>query len=207
STGTGSDALHYFNRGGELFGFDPLNDFLSNAHLNLFGPSGSGKSATLVGICLRLLATHRPRLFVIEAGNSFGLLGAYCERMGLKVNRVQLSGSSKGILAPFADAKHLVGQEVAHVCSDESLDIEHLNDNDSEDDEQRDILGELEIMARLMITGGEENELADYRRADSAMVRDAIKAAAELAHERYTVRPTHIKEQLITFSQDAQRPD
>ena len=208
STGTGSDAFHFFNRGGELFGVDPLSDYLSNAHLNLFGPSGSGKSATLVGMCLRLLAVHRPRLFIIEAGNSFGLLGAYCERLGLKVNRVQLSGNSKGVLAPFADAKHLVGQEVAHVSSDDALAIEHLNDNDSEEDEQRDILGELEIMARLMITGGEENEMADYRRADSAMVRDAIKCAAELAHPTgYTIRPTHIKEQLITFSQDKERPE
>ena len=206
ATGTGSDALHYFNRGGELFGFDPLNDHLSNAHLNLFGPSGSGKSATLVGICLRLMAIHRPRLFVIEAGNSFGLFGAYCERMGLSVNRVQLSGQSSGVLAPFADAKHLVGQSIAHITNDEALAIEHLNDND--DDEQRDILGELEIMARLMITGGEENELADYRRADSSMVRDAIKAAAEHCDTQHLmVRPSHIKDQLLAFSQDNARPE
>ncbi|MFA0042642.1 conjugative transfer ATPase [Vibrio sp. 10N.261.51.A1] len=208
ATGTGSEAFQFFNRGGELFGVDPLRDQLSNAHLNLFGPSGSGKSATLVGMCLRLLAIHRPRLFIIEAGNSFGLLGQYCERLGLSVNRVQVSARSKGLMAPFADAKHLVGQAVPHVSDEKALDIEHLNDSDSPDDEARDILGELEIMARLMITGGEQREMDDYRRADSSMVRDAIKEAAEHCHPTgEQVRPEHIKDALERFSQDPNRPE
>ncbi|TOG95098.1 conjugative transfer ATPase [Vibrio parahaemolyticus] len=208
ATGTGSDLFHYYNRGGELFGFDPLKDYTSNAHLNLFGPSGSGKSATLVGQCLRLMALHRPRLFIIEAGNSFGLFGQFCERHGLSVNRVQVNAKSHGLMAPFADAKHLVGQAVPHVSDESALDIERLNDNDSPDDETRDILGELEIMARLMITGGEKREIDDYRRADSSMVRDAIKAAAEQCHQtQQQVRPTHVKEALIAFSEDRSRPD
>ncbi|HBC3987629.1 TPA: conjugative transfer ATPase [Vibrio parahaemolyticus] len=208
ATGTGSDLFHYYNRGGELFGFDPLKDYTSNAHLNLFGPSGSGKSATLVGQCLRLMALHRPRLFIIEAGNSFGLFGQFCERHGLSVNRVQVNAKSHGLMAPFADAKHLVGQAVPHVSDESALDIERLNDNDAPDDETRDILGELEIMARLMITGGEKREIDDYRRADSSMVRDAIKAAAEQCHQtQQQVRPTHVKDALIAFSEDGSRPD
>ncbi len=207
ATGTGSDTFHYFNRGGELFGFDPLTDYTSNGHLNLFGPSGSGKSATLVGMCLRQLIRHRPRMFIIEAGNSFGPLGAYCERYGLSVNRVQINGRSKGVMAPFADAKHLVGQAIPHLSDEDALDIERLNDNDSPEDDTRDILGELEIMARLMITGGEQKEMEDYRRADSSMVRDAIKAAAESCHlAQEQVRPSHIKDALLTFSQDTTRP-
>ncbi|MHA2707027.1 conjugative transfer ATPase [Vibrio owensii] len=208
ATGTGSDLFHYYNRGGELFGFDPLGDFLSNGHLNLFGPSGSGKSATLVGMCLRLLAMKRPRLFIIEAGNSFGLFGQFCERYGLSVNRIQVNAHSQGLMAPFADAKHLVGQAVPHVSDDSALDIERLNDHDSEDDEERDILGELEIMARLMITGGEQREINDYRRADSSMVREALKAAAERCHQtQEQVRPSHIKDALIAFSEEATRPE
>ncbi len=35
-----------------------------------------------------------------------------------------------------------------------------------EADEQRDVLGELEITARLMITGGEDKEEARMTRAD-----------------------------------------
>ncbi|MCE7732526.1 conjugative transfer ATPase [Vibrio campbellii] len=208
ATGTGSDLFHYYNRGGELFGFDPLRDYSSNAHLNLFGPSGSGKSATLVGQCLRLMALHRPRLFIIEAGNSFGLFGQFCERYGLSVNRIQVNAHSQGLMAPFADAKHLVGQAVPHVSDDSALDIERLNDNDSPEDDARDILGELEIMARLMITGGEQREMDDYRRADSSMVRDAIKLAAERCHQdQVQVRPSHIKQALLTFSQDPDRPE
>ncbi|MFM2588234.1 conjugative transfer ATPase [Vibrio sp. TBV020] len=208
ATGTGSDLFHYYNRGGELFGFDPLSDYLSNAHLNLFGPSGSGKSATLVGQCLRLLASKRPRLFIIEAGNSFGPFGAFCERYGLSVNRIQVNGRSKGLMAPFADAKHLVGQAIPNVSDDKALEVEHLNDNDSPDDDERDILGELEIMARLMITGGEKREMDDYRRADSSMVREAIKVAAESCHQaQCQVRPSHVKDALLAFSEERKRPE
>ena len=205
--GTGSDLFHYFNRGGELMGFDPLRDHLSNAHLSLFGPSGSGKSATLVGMLLRALAMHRPRLFIIDAGNSFGLMGEFCKRHGLSVNHIKITGQSRGLMAPFADAKHLLGQALPQVTDDEALKAEHLNDDDHHDDEARDILGELEIMARLMITGGEKRELDDYRRADSSMVREAIKAAAEFADaNQVQVRPTHVKDALLSFSQDEQRP-
>lgn len=208
ATGTGSDLFHYYNRGGELFGFDPLSDYLSNAHLNLFGPSGSGKSATLVGMCLRQLAIKRPRMFIIEAGNSFGPFGEFCEYYGLSVNRIQVNARSKGLMAPFADAKHLVGQAIPNVSDDKALEIEHLNDNDSPEDEERDILGELEIMARLMITGGEKREMDDYRRADSSMVREAIKVAAESCHQaQCQVRPSHIKDALLAFSEDSRRPD
>ncbi len=68
-----------FNRGGELLSFDPLNslDRTQNAHLLLFGPTGAGKSATLCSALSQLMAVHRPRLFIAEAGNSFGLLAEY----------------------------------------------------------------------------------------------------------------------------------
>lgn len=208
STGTGSNTFSFFNRGGELLGFDPLEDYLSNAHLVLFGPSGSGKSATLVGMCLRLLAIHRPRLFIIEAGNSFGLLGDFCERHGLSVNRIEVKASSPGAMAPFADAHHLVGQDIPQIRNDDALKPENLNNDDSPDDEERDILGELEIMARLMITGGEKRELDDYRRADSSMVRQALKLAAEQCHQdNVMVRPTHVKNALLAFSQDSNLPE
>lgn len=46
------------------------------------------------------------------------------------------------------------------------------------EDEQRDILGEMEIIARLMITGGEEKEDERMTRADRSAIRQAILAAA-----------------------------
>ncbi|EQA1304027.1 TraC family protein, partial [Escherichia coli] len=47
-TGTGHPGFSFFNRGGDVLTFDPLNklDRTQNAHLLLFGPTGAGKSAT-----------------------------------------------------------------------------------------------------------------------------------------------------------------
>ncbi len=52
SRGTGNPGITFFNRGGGPITFDPLNrlDRQMNAHLFLFGPTGSGKSATLNNI-------------------------------------------------------------------------------------------------------------------------------------------------------------
>ncbi|MFA0154528.1 conjugative transfer ATPase [Vibrio sp. 10N.261.46.A3] len=208
ANGTNALTLQHFNRGGELFGVDPLTDYKSNGHLNLFGPSGSGKSATLVGTCLRLLAMHRPRLFIIEAGNSFGLMADFCEHHNLTVHRVSIGADSKALMAPFADALQLIEPDVDLMLSEHELDveIEHLNDNDSDFDEQRDILGELEIMARLMITGGDEQEMQDYRRADAAMVREAIVyAAQQCKSQQCQVRPEHVMNALMTFSEQPSR--
>ncbi|MDI3611250.1 hypothetical protein QK409_33795, partial [Pseudomonas aeruginosa] len=58
----------------------------------------------------------------------------------------------------------------------EASDAVQGNKVDLEDD-QRDILGEMEIVARLMITGGEEKEDARLTRADRSAVRQAILAA------------------------------
>ncbi|MEM8194361.1 hypothetical protein Q4R76_16480, partial [Morganella morganii] len=49
---------------------------------------------------------------------------------------------------------------------------------DDSETEERDILGELEIVARLMITGGEAKEEARLARADRGMMREAILTAA-----------------------------
>ncbi|HDL1261922.1 TPA: conjugative transfer ATPase, partial [Mannheimia haemolytica] len=83
--GTGHPGITYFNRGGAPFNFDPFNkeDRTKNAHKLLLGPTGSGKSATLCAQLCQAMAVYRPRTFVIEAGNSFGLLADYAERFGL----------------------------------------------------------------------------------------------------------------------------
>ena len=110
SQGTGHPGITMFNRGGGPITFDPLNrlDRQMNAHLFLFGPTGSGKSATLNNILNQVTAIYRPRLFIVEAGNSFGLFGDFAARLGLTVHRVKLAPGAGVSLAPFADAWRLV---------------------------------------------------------------------------------------------------
>lgn len=176
-TGTGHPGISYFNRGGEPLDFDPLNkaDRTKNAHLLLLGPTGAGKSATLNGKIAQLMALHRPRLFIIEAGNSFGLMADYAGRHGLTVNKVSLKPGSGVTLPLFAEAWKLV-EEAA------TAELPEDEDTGAEGDDQRDILGEMEITARLMITGGEAKEDARLTRPDRAMIRQAIIDAATVCN-------------------------
>jgi conjugative transfer ATPase len=179
STGSGNPGVLFFNRGGEPVMFDPLNlyDRKKNGHLLLLGPTGSGKSATLIYLLLQMLAVYRPRICLIESGNSFGLLGDYLKTQGFSVNAVRLTPSADVSLPPFQDALKLL--EVKGLDFDPEDELSAADNLD--EDEERDILGEMEISARIMITGGEEREEARLTRADRRTIRSAIYAAAEHA--------------------------
>lgn len=209
SIGTRHPGITYFNRGGSPLDFDPLNkeDRSKAAHCLILGPTGAGKSATLNGKIAQLMAIHRPRLFVIEAGNSFGLMTEYLERHGLSVNRIQLKPGAGVTLPLFADCHQLLTDEMkaeidqikqleadptlsddevkAKIKADiewEAQKAENEPDTESEseieEDDQRDILGEMELTVRLMVTGGEAKEDDRLTRPDKAMIRKAILMAA-----------------------------
>ncbi|EFL80063.1 MULTISPECIES: conjugative transfer ATPase [Pasteurellaceae] len=177
-TGTGNPGITYFNRGGAPFDFDPLNrkDRTKNAHKLLLGPTGSGKSATLCAQMSQVMAIHRPRLFIVEAGNSFGLFADYAERFGLTVNRITLSPNSGIVLPLFSEAHKLLDMEL----NPEDVPDDSEDDED-EGEEQRDLLAEMELTTRLMITGGESKEDERMTRADRAAIRKAIINAARKA--------------------------
>jgi len=188
--GTGKPGMSWFNRGGESFHVDPFNllDRAKNAHMVFFGPTGAGKSATLNALFSQIMAVKKPRLYVLEVGNSFGLLGDYFKRHGLTVNRVKLAPGSKITLAPFADAHRLVDEKIEEERyrrdqEDDSAGdmLAAPSDAQSQDDDERDLLGEMEITARLMITGGDPKEEQEFRRADRRIVRDAIYLAGKKA--------------------------
>lgn len=215
SQGTGHPGITFFNRGGGTVTFDPLNklDRQMNAHLFLFGPTGSGKSATLNNILSQITAIYRPRLFIVEAGNSFGLFTDLAKRQGLTVNKVRLAPGSGVSLAPFVDAKRLV-QTPYEV---ETLDVDKLDEDmpqntpteNTTEDEQRDVLGELEITARMMITGGEEKEEARMTRADRSMIRQCIVDAAEQCEKQHDrmVLTQDIRDALRRRAQIGQLPE
>ena len=192
SRGTGHPGLVFFNRGGEPLTFDPLNklDRAKNAFGLVLGPPGSGKSALMVYILLQVAAIYGARIYIIEKGGSFKLLGDYCRYFGLSVNQVTLHPKEDVSLPPFADAYEMLKRERAQQASfgeelsanqepsayeEASLDA---SDN-SDDDEERDLLGEMELKARIMITGGDSKEEAVMTRADRLTIRRAIILAAE----------------------------
>ncbi|WP_183060057.1 conjugative transfer ATPase [Salmonella enterica] len=210
-TGTGHPGFTFFNRGGAPLTFDPLNsaDRSKNAHLVLFGPTGSGKSATLNSLFAQLMAIHRPRLFIAEAGNSFGLFADYCAELELTVNKVSIKPGCGISLAPFADAYKLIEAPVKTVDESElseRIEVEETDDGDAE--EERDILGELEIVARLMVTGGEAKEEARLERADRGMMREAILAGARKAwDEDRQMITADLQDAFYAFAQDESRPE
>lgn len=206
-TGTGNPGFSFFNRGGDVLNFDPLNknDRSQNAHMLLFGPTGAGKSATLCSMLCQLMAVHRPRLFIAEAGNSFGLTADYFESQGLTVNKVSVKPGSGVTLPLFADAHKLFDVDApAHAINENDLpDID--DDPDDEVDEKRDILGEMEISARMMITGGDQKEDAALKRADRAMIREAlVMAARKTLDENRQMLPSDLQEALYKISQETE---
>ena len=189
SRGTGHPGLVFYNRGAEPLVFDPLHrdDRKKNAHMLILGPTGAGKSALLVYLLQQMMARHRPRIFIIEAGASFSLLGQHFAHHGLSVNQITLNPNIDVSLPPFADALRLLDRRHAFnpLDVDESTLEETLDEDEEAEDETggRDILGEMEIAARIMITGGDEREDARLTRADRLLIRNAIFLAAKTVQE------------------------
>ncbi|BEO77576.1 conjugative transfer ATPase, PFL_4706 family protein [Serratia marcescens] len=203
-TGTGHPGMSFFNRGGDTLTFDPLNkhDRSQNAHMLYFGPTGAGKSATLCATLSQLMAIHRPRLFIAEAGNSFGLLADYFESQGLSVNKVSIKPGSGVSLPPFSYAHKLVEDELTTLALDEN-DLPDIDADDDEDEDKRDYLGEMEISARMMITGGDAKEEHELKRADRAMIREALLMAARQTYdEGRQMLPADLQKALYAISKD-----
>lgn len=185
-TGTGKPLLVFFNRGGEPFTVDPLHllDRSKNAHLFLFGPTGAGKSATLVYLQMLITAIYNPRWVVIEAGNSFGLLTQVFEKYQQSVVNIDLRPGKAPSLAPYQPMMEIIDDE-GEVIKNKALEsdsdgVESEQDSDADGEEsQRDILKEMALIAKLMVTGGEAEEEARFSRADKGLLQEALISAAK----------------------------
>ena len=160
-SGTGHPGFLAWNRGAEPLAFDPLNrmDRTKNAHVFIFGPTGSGKTALLINTLLHMQAVHRPRMYLVTALPTFGLLAQHFAALGLTVH---FTHGDRTPIPPFADAAQLVAQA---------------------EDAGRDLLGEMELQARLMITGAEPREEARLAREDLGLIRKALLALGARARE------------------------
>ncbi|EDS2952384.1 conjugative transfer ATPase [Salmonella enterica] len=217
STGTGNPGLTFFNRGGELLNFDPIKDRIQSAHKLLFGPTGAGKSATLTVELCQQMAIHRPRLFLVESGNSFGPLADYYISLGLTVNKVSIK-PGKGTCLPVFPDSHLImtlppeklvvdENKLKDIGdTDDAKDTGDTDDADKRKDDERDVLGEMEIAAILMITGGEKDE--KLSRADRGLLRRSLVMTAERVYEeKRQMLPSDLKATLETIATDmSQKP-
>ncbi len=231
--GTGNPGFVYFNRSAEPLTFDPFNkkDRRRAAHGLILGPTGSGKSAAICYHVEMWMAMFRPRVFIVESGNSFGLLGDHLKSKDVSVNHVRISvGDESSGLSPFADAVKLLDgvdiklddyssvreleRAIASIYGESDIKdygvADAPNEDDDGDDDERDLIGEMELAAMLMITGGEDEEMKNYERADRNMVRTAIflasynvkKAFADKVRTHNQVLPTDISEALLHISKD-----
>ena len=175
SEGTGHAVINFWNRGGSPLCFDFLDkDRTSNSHMVIGGPTGSGKSATLCYMSAMMMATIRPRLFIFELGNSFGLLADYMGSKGLTVNKKQLKPGAGISLNPFSDSHRIIENAIT-----DSKMFDDDDDSNTSEDDQRDVMGEMLSAALLMITGGEKKEYEALSRADRSIVATVIRSSAD----------------------------
>ncbi|MCY3541898.1 MAG: conjugative transfer ATPase [Gammaproteobacteria bacterium] len=200
SRGTGHSGILFFNRGAEPLDFDPLHpqDRKKNAHMLILGPTGAGKSAMLVYLLQQMVARHRPRVFIIEAGGSFTLLGEHFKAHGLSVNQITLNPDANVSLPPFSDAIEALDADTTQLDSEQG---------DGEPS-SRDRLGEMEIVARVMITGGDAREDSKVSRADRLLIRSSIiKAAGQVRNEgREQVLISDVVKAFAVSAQDINLP-
>ncbi len=212
SRGTDKPGVCFFNRGAEDLVLDFMKDRINNAFMNIIGPPGSGKSSLLNVLIWYLLAVHNARIFILEKGGTFELTGELAREKGLEVNQVTLKLDSDYALSPFTDALTLAIKDFdeaskfeteAELELREAAEQEHFFEfEDDEEDMKRDYLGEMELSARIMITGGEEKEEQQLMRSDRVLIRNAIRRAGVKKYKHLQENPDMSVQDKIVLPED-----
>jgi conjugative transfer ATPase len=203
SRGTGNAGMVMMNRGGEPWTYDIMVDKSKNAHLLVSGETGTGKSNLLNLLITHDIALYNSRFFIVEVGGTFNALGDYCQSLGLTVNKITIDPRNPVSLNPFAHGLRLIDQLeaiedkdifIAESCerllNEQKQNAKPMKNDHEDDNEPRDILGDMVLAALIMITGGESREEESIRRSDRMLIMDAIINAA------YHVK-AHGREQMI----------
>ncbi len=211
SRGTSNPGVCFFNRGAEDLVVDFIKDRINNAFLNIIGPPGSGKSSLLNVLIWYLIAVHNARIFILEKGGTFELTGELAREKGLEVNQVTLKLDSNYALSPFADAVTLALKDIeeatkfeteAELELREAAEQEHFFEFVDDEEAKRDYLGEMELSARIMITGGEEKEEQQLMRSDRVLIRNSIRRAGVKKYKALQETPDIAEEERIVLPED-----
>jgi conjugative transfer ATPase len=188
SEGSGNPCNFYFNRGGSPLFFDMFNgsEKENNSFGFIIGGPGSGKSVSICSTVYSIAAMKRPRIFIVEYGNSFEIAAQDWKKKGLSVNEMVITPKNCPSLAPFASIdKVLDTPDLDAAILKTSTDRKEeaaINDDDV------DVLGELEQLAFMMITGSVQKEMDRFTRSDVSLLRKGlVKTAKRLREEGYAI--------------------
>ena len=203
--GTGTPVQIAFNRGGEPMCYDTLNDRVANSHKIMIGSTGAGKSAKLVEETLSYVAQHNARVFIIEKGESFKGMVSYLGAKGKAVTSLKLAKGNNAIIPPYANAYKALAEEekleeLINKPTSTMDDVEHISlplndameidiDASEEDDDEKDYLGEMELLTRIIVTGGDAERNKKLSISDQAIIRRCIINAAKKCRDRNDPHP------------------
>lgn len=201
STGTGHACFAgWHRRDGQPFhiNFYHPGDRARVAHAVLFGPTGSGKSATAINMALSSMAVNRPRQIIVEKGNSFGLMVAYYARCGLKTREILFNRGQDVCYPPYVETAKALAEHRGELAAD-----------GGDDDEQRSYLAEMLYMTTIMVTGGRARELEALDTSDRAAIQAALIRALEASEAagHPHARPQDVRAALLAMAETETIPE
>ena len=198
SLGDGQNPLNvYFNRGGEVFMFDEFSpDFkMANSHMAIVGTTGAGKSVMLNNMILSLSAVRNPRIIAMEVGGSFDLTAQYLKKYGKNVKIIKFDRMNPIAINPYAEAYRalsIIEKEEAAISESSDLEskisekythrfqkeldssVELATETEIDCAEDRDILNEMVIATRVMITQGNPQEEEKIDPTDLSLITKSL---------------------------------
>lgn len=173
-TGTGRMGKISFTRSGELYTCEPLlsgkqkTDRQKTSHALIFGPTGAGKSAYVNGLIQHITAMHKVRWFLLEKGNSFGLLADHFKRLGKSVNHIRFTEKLDISLPPYAETAKAVLQLAQFEAAEAHINAQL----------QTEMISPSEGIIERALSRLEQVELI----ADTATPKKVGEAALDLGH-------------------------
>ena len=192
----------------------------SNSHMFIVGTTGAGKSVMLNTLIVALSAISNPRIIAIETGGSFDFSTKFLKACGRDVRTLKFERKNPIVLNPYAEAYKalsMVETEEAlllklSIQTEGSIELEEryienkakqveaelhalaavaTTDEGAEPKEDRDILTEMMLATRIMVTGGDNRENEKVTRSDMMLIMQT------LIHTMKQCRDAHLPQMLV----------